>query len=386
MFILGGIIQGFILSLVIALRSKAANHPLRLLGGFIFFLSLIGVDVYLCQTGLMKYTLWANNSTEPLILLLGPTIYFFARGLLNKETLNFPKHWIHLLLPIAFLITQIGYYIQPEAVKLNAYLGAYFPNLPLVVTSPSAYLDFSLMVSSIWRFLLVGSMGVYILLTFRLVGQHQTKLNTLFVDTATDKYNFTKNLLWLCGIALGLILLVYTNFETDLGDQYIAFFFSLGLYLVSFFMLAESRFFEKAWLADKYDTSGIKKATDVVYQKAVQYVEQEQYYLKKEGSLKDLATQLSLPANYLSQAINQQNQNFNDFINQYRIEEAKKRLGHSDYAHLNIAGIGETVGFKSKSAFYAAFKKQTQLTPTAFIKKEQRIENRAQRPNTSQKG
>ena len=64
--------------------------------------------------------------------------------------------------------------------------------------------------------------------------------------------------------------------------------------------------------------------------------------------------------------------NFNDFINQYRVEEAKIRLVDPEYSNLTVAAIGNSVGFTSKSAFYSAFKKHTQLSPSAFIKLKER--------------
>jgi AraC-like DNA-binding protein len=60
--------------------------------------------------------------------------------------------------------------------------------------------------------------------------------------------------------------------------------------------------------------------------------------------------------------------NFFDFVNRYRIEAAQKILRDETKGHQSVHFIGETVGFKSKSAFYAAFKKHTGCTPAEFRK------------------
>ena len=59
---------------------------------------------------------------------------------------------------------------------------------------------------------------------------------------------------------------------------------------------------------------------------------------------------------------------FYDFINGYRVEEAKKRLvsGHSD--KYTITGIGLSCGFNSKSSFYRIFKNKLGVSPYQYKK------------------
>jgi AraC-like DNA-binding protein len=52
-----------------------------------------------------------------------------------------------------------------------------------------------------------------------------------------------------------------------------------------------------------------------------------------------------------------------DFINTYRVEEAKKRLIDPAKKHYSILAIAEEVGFNSKSAFNLVFKKYTTHDP-----------------------
>jgi AraC-like DNA-binding protein len=85
--------------------------------------------------------------------------------------------------------------------------------------------------------------------------------------------------------------------------------------------------------------------------------------------LPQLAEQLGLSPNYLSQVINERlEQNFFDFINWYRIEEAKHRLASPVGERDNIITLALDAGFNSKSAFYTAFKKHTAMTPSQYKK------------------
>lgn len=67
----------------------------------------------------------------------------------------------------------------------------------------------------------------------------------------------------------------------------------------------------------------------------------------------------------LSKLINENlNSNFTEFINKYRIEEAKQLIvTNSNYT---IEAIGNSSGFNSKSAFYKAFKAYAGTTPAKF--------------------
>jgi AraC-like DNA-binding protein len=60
------------------------------------------------------------------------------------------------------------------------------------------------------------------------------------------------------------------------------------------------------------------------------------------------------------------NQNFFDFINFYRVQEVKTRLNDPAEKHLTFVALAQEAGFNSKSAFYAAFKKHTKMTPSQF--------------------
>ncbi len=100
---------------------------------------------------------------------------------------------------------------------------------------------------------------------------------------------------------------------------------------------------------------------------------QEKPYLQPELTLFDLAAKLNISAHQLSFLINQVfGQNFNSFINQHRVEEAKRLLIDDKLSHLNLLGIGFEAGFNSKTAFNTTFKKMTGLTPSAYKKENEK--------------
>ena len=94
-------------------------------------------------------------------------------------------------------------------------------------------------------------------------------------------------------------------------------------------------------------------------------------YLKPELTLMELAAKLSVSPHNLSQVFNCEiKKSFFDFVNEYRVGEAKKLLSSPDYAHYSIFGIALDAGFNSKSAFYTAFGKHAGTTPSEFRKRQ----------------
>jgi len=83
-------------------------------------------------------------------------------------------------------------------------------------------------------------------------------------------------------------------------------------------------------------------------------------------SLGKLASQMEVSNHHLSQIINQQYQgSYYDLIHKYRISEAKRLLLETSFS---IADITYEVGYNSKSVFYTEFKRQTELTPSQYKK------------------
>ena len=98
-------------------------------------------------------------------------------------------------------------------------------------------------------------------------------------------------------------------------------------------------------------------------------MEVDEIYKNPLLSRLDLATKLDTSEGYLSQIINQEiNKSVIQFVNEYRIEAAKNLLHDSVFNKYSIEAIGLEAGFKSKSAFYSAFKTSLEMSPGAYRK------------------
>jgi AraC-like DNA-binding protein len=97
------------------------------------------------------------------------------------------------------------------------------------------------------------------------------------------------------------------------------------------------------------------------------YLLMHKCYLEPNLNIGKLANELDTTIHKISFIINKGFQtNFNQFINSYRIEEAKKLLKNPNYQNYTIEAIAYEVGFNSKASFNITFKKTTGVTPSEF--------------------
>ena len=116
----------------------------------------------------------------------------------------------------------------------------------------------------------------------------------------------------------------------------------------------------------KYETSRLTDqfAEELKFQ-LKKIMDLEKPFLDPDLNLDDLAGMLNISRHLTSQLINEYfGNNFHDFINRYRICEAKALiLGEND---LNVYEVALKSGFNNRISFYRAFKKCEGLAPTEF--------------------
>ncbi len=117
----------------------------------------------------------------------------------------------------------------------------------------------------------------------------------------------------------------------------------------------------------RYSTSNLDyEKAKIIDTKLSEILKETKVYLEPDLTLQKLAAILGVKSHYLSQVINQfHNRNFHEFINTYRIENAKKLLKETT---LKIEAVAYDSGFNSISTFNTTFKKATNLTPLKYRK------------------
>lgn|GEM_PF-3873784 len=107
--------------------------------------------------------------------------------------------------------------------------------------------------------------------------------------------------------------------------------------------------------------------THAVAQRIEQLFKAERPYLDPELALTVLAERLDIPPYQLSQVLNDHfAKSFYDFVNQYRVEELKRRLSDPAHASDKILRIGRDCGFTTHTTLNANFRKHAGMTPREY--------------------
>jgi AraC-like DNA-binding protein len=128
---------------------------------------------------------------------------------------------------------------------------------------------------------------------------------------------------------------------------------------------------------EKYKKSGLKEEhIQPQLERLIKYMVEEKPYLNPELTIQDLSNQINISKHHLTQIINiSLNKNFFNFINEYRVEEVKRKIADVKFAHLTLLAIAFESGFNSKSSFNNIFKQATGLTPSDYKKQHGKVES-----------
>jgi AraC-like DNA-binding protein len=357
-FLLGAT-QGVFLAVLLFNKpgNRTANRLLALL--------MIAYSAFIAEAALSRTGLGYNfphllGLAAGAIYLVGPLHYLYARSLISPEFSVRRFHLLHFLPFVAFYGSLLfPYYLLSGAEKI-----AYFQSLESQGPPP-------LILLLGWMVLVQGV--VYLILTLQLLKTHIHRIKDTFSSVDRINLRWLKNitLMSLALWGLGLVIEILQFFDiAPLFDLSVPVTAALLIYAMGYLGLRQPEIFSgTSGLKEfKYQRSGLtpERARDL-HKKIVRFMETEKPFTDSDIKLGQLARHLATSPNHLSQVINETfQQNFFDFINRYRIEEAKRLLMDPAHQHLTLLSIAYDVGFNSKSAFNAAFKKHAHMTPSQF--------------------
>jgi AraC-like DNA-binding protein len=385
MLYLAGIVITFFLAIILLSKKgkTAADHVLAA------WLCVIGLHLFFYYwqlTGEIYDHPYLLGISVPMPLLQGPLLYLYiitvSRGFSKK-------YWLHFVPVAAAYIALSKFYRLSVADKIAVYKneGAGFEIYTRVILLAAIISGFA-----------------YVLLSFYELKKYRKKITEEFSNTEKINLNWLRYLIY--GILVIWMIILLNGSDPLIFGAVVVFVLLLGYFGIKHIgiftyrrvivkeiikagagedalfrpltavaneetiLKREPMLIGQAPVRAKYEKSGLQKETaDKIHQDLNLLMQTQKVFKSEELSLAQLAQQLGVHPNYLSQVINTyESKSFYDYINTLRIGEFKALVLLPENSRFTLLSLAFECGFNSKTAFNRNFKKITGLSPSEYLK------------------
>lgn len=370
------LVVGILYIIQIGLLKKGNKKSKQFFTYYLINLTLIILLFFLIDieySSLVKYLVPLITSS---ILLISPLLWIYIKNLVQpNDNSSIRKHILpSISIGLVLLILEISIFLFKDK------------SIQEMIVQVMTFIT----ISSITVFFILQSI-YYIFISYKLYNTHQQRVGNYF------SYSENVDLKWIRILIVGFIvfiigLVIVNLMKGELSDilfdvlmiVYIAYIGINALNQKEIFPIeTQSSKSENEIVAstqnklqDDVDTSDSEECLEInpelftqLKTELIKKVNDDKIYRDQDLTIYKLAKEIGTNSKYLSSIINKEfEKNFVNFINEYRVEEAKQNLKSEKYKNYTIEAHGQHVGFKSKSSFNIAFKKYTGKTPTEFLK------------------
>lgn len=321
------------------------------------------------------------------VFLIGPILYFYIQSLLNPAFQFKKKYVLHFLPAILYFLYCVLMVIYDKLIVKEYYFLADQSDRDL-----DAWYQIAGFISMI----------IYFIVSIQYYNIYKKILVQVLSNADDFAFTWVRNF-FIAFLTLLIAWVILIFFETFFEMSYAkAWWYFFSYAIICYYIAIEgyanavkSKIFFKSNLLQpqkitlllptkqilflepyqKTETSDLENNNDIEefeqWKKNIEtLITKERLYENAELSLPELSKRLQINIPLLSKIINKGfGLNFNDFINQYRIEAVIDALMLGKHKKNTLLGIAFDCGFNSKSTFNRAFKKHTALSPQEFIKK-----------------
>jgi AraC-like DNA-binding protein len=365
-----GITQGVVMSILL-FRSKNNKRSSPFLALAILAFSWVNTKpllhtLHLWDTPFFRY--FPNGAD----VVIAPLLYFYFISLIDSKFRFSRKQFIHL---IPFFVLQVYFCV------------IYFS---LIGTSDFAEKDrianslyFNLAKDFETHITLI-TVVIYLFLFIKRLKSYKEWLNNVTSDSTFPDFKWLRNLMWL-SVAIGVFL--FFNYGVDLRFGFrdvtylhwstFSLFASFSVYYLGVIGYQQPNY--ELVVQDDISVVSFQEKEQVIktilptqksmdIEQSIKYaLEEDKVFLNPTLNIQELSRKLSLPQQEVSKVINANfHKKFRDIINEYRVEEVKKKLHSKEMAYMSILGIALECGFNSEATFYRIFKKNTGLSPKEY--------------------
>ncbi len=368
------VLQGLIFALLLLRRYFTNRHLSDL-----FLSLLLIISGYHSTTYIIGFMDWYDTYRNTKInywlihflLAIGPLVYFYIKSLTQPYFRLKKIDYLHFLPALLYFTYRVGVFIYDASLPGfdNVQNGWFISNIHESYISP--FLDIATELSMI----------IYLFFAGQQYLNYRKHIVHYFSNTYNVELNWLRNFLFIYtalyvfGLFIGIT--DYSFFENFWKQRWWAFLASsltmIYVGMMSYFSDLSTLYnLEAPTDVDSSDSNSDPKISEIsnsFKEQISEYMDSEKPFLNPEITLPELAKDLKISTNQLSQIINADfGKNFNEFINEYRVEMFKSKLKDESVQHLSLLGIAMECGFNSKATFNRVFKKITSVSPSEYLK------------------
>lgn len=353
-----GAIQGLIYGIILW-RNKSQNSIAhKFLAAILFFFSYRLLVEILTLFNIGFYDFWYHFLIE-YNWIYGALIYFFVKAYITPNfKLNLKKDWIHFL-PVFiefiwsnFIKSQNFYWDGTrESLSWLGYYGyitwMHYPTMYVVSGLLIIYYSFKAE-----KLLKVDNYE-----TFEIITEH-----TLWIKRVLKVLRYFSILI----IVIVLIDLIFFDYAFNQWYRYPLF---IIMALITYWLGIEgfSKRNKSVIKLKTVLTSKEKQQLEALSKKIKHLMVEDEVFKNPDLTLSLLSEQLNVKPYLTTKCLNLIfNKKFNDFVNEFRIEEVKRLVNKPENNQYTLLALAYDSGFNSKASFNRAVKKLTGKSPSAL--------------------
>jgi len=360
-------LQGFILAGLLFFSSKKIISN-RWLGALIFIISESTLIMELDYSGIWEKYPILQLVIVHFMLAIGPVIYFYTQSLIFTCDKLSRKAWLNFLPLVLEMKYQVIYMLY-----ITGLLSVHFIQNIYFLPSTQQMLFGGFPLTTFIAFI---SVSIYATITYRTIVRYEKSAQLSTYKLKDLKW--VKNLLYFLFVFIAIWLFslvadtVFSKNILGIWDHYIL--YIPAIVFVYFLGMAAWR--RQSHMPEIEMAEYIPKPSKIYFtpSEAANYTQQltelmavKRIYLNPLLKVDDVAASISISEKALSSLLNQHiGKSFNDFVNEYRVEEAKIRLTDPANHNFTIAAIAFDCGFNSLATFQRVFKQFAGVTPSKF--------------------
>lgn len=291
------------------------------------------------------------------LLIKGPALYLYVSAITQQSFKLQRQHLLHLIPAVLCSLWLIIFQLN----SFDLHYATYENRFRLMLSK------------TVWYFVKIMPM-VYIIISIDVVRKYRMQLKNQYSHFSPTEPG------WLTILTLGFLLswsftLIVHVAAQFVGPQIADSFGIVENYVI--FILINALFtysvvYAHQLLATKPEVVKEKtdeKVTDSAIKKVQLGMEVQKCFLKHNLNIEEFSKRIDLPVKDVSSVINKHyGTNFFEFMNKYRVEEAKRLLLEPTSSDMTVLDILLQAGFNSKSAFHRFFNRMVGMSPTEFRK------------------